>query len=194
MKQYSQAGQDVWVDEMLEHKTGGVFLDVGSNHPYYHSNTYALESERGWSGLMVDIIDGCEGRRGTFIRCDASRPDERLLFQYSQLPDVVDYLSLDVDDALENVLPKLPWEKHTFRVITVEHDVYTRGFHPRQITRRLLLSLGYLCVCGDVKVIPPGMDGWQPFEDWFCHPDLVNPDVVKRFHCSGKPWTEILKM
>ncbi len=191
MKSYSQAGQDLFAFSMLEGKTDGYYLDIGCNDAQLHSNTYGLEQE-GWTGLMVDIVGGCETRKGTFVKCDASKPDERLMFQYSQMPHVVDYLSLDVDDALIPVLKQVPFSDHTFRVITLEHDAYVRGPDPRTLSRLRLLNLGYKLVCADVKVIPPGMTTPESFEDWYVWPDLVNPELMNRFKCSGEMWNNIL--
>jgi hypothetical protein len=192
MKSYSQAGQDLFALAMTEGKTNGFFLDIGCNDAKFHSNTFALE-ELGWSGLMVDIVGGCEARKGTFVKCDAAKPDERLRFQYSQMAEVVDYLSLDVDDVLVPVLQAIPFGVHTFRVITLEHDVYCRGVHPQWASRTLLSSLGYHLLCADVKVVPPGMTTWEPYEDWWCSPELVNPELVKQYQCDGKQWSDILK-
>jgi FkbM family methyltransferase len=50
----SQIGQDKWVLEaMFPGVTNGYFLDVGSGHGTFHSNTAALE-RRGWTGICVD--------------------------------------------------------------------------------------------------------------------------------------------
>ena len=50
----SQIGQDKWVLEtMFPGVTDGYFLDVGSGHGTFHSNTVALE-RRGWTGICVD--------------------------------------------------------------------------------------------------------------------------------------------
>jgi len=50
----SQIGQDKWVLEtMFPGVTDGYFLDVGSGHGTFHSNTVELE-RRGWSGICVD--------------------------------------------------------------------------------------------------------------------------------------------
>jgi hypothetical protein len=188
---HAQAGQDRFAFEMTEHKPNGFYLDVGANDPVTHSNSYALES-LGWNGLLVDIVDCCQGRNGTFVRCDASKPNERLLFQYNQMPDVVDFLSVDVDAALVAVLPAIPFGSHIFRVICLEHDVYCRGEHPQWVSRNLLSACGYKLVCGNVHVIPPGMTKPQPFEDFWCHPDFVNPDLVEKYYCNEKYWQDIV--
>jgi hypothetical protein len=53
-------------------------------------------------------------------------------------------------------------------------------------------SLGYQLVCGDVKVEWPNAGDRSPYEDWFCDPELVNPEMVKRFTCDGKFWKDIV--
>lgn len=191
MKSESQAGQDLFVWEMTEHKTDGYYLDLGCNDAVFHSNTYALE-QLGWTGLLVDVVGGCESRKGTFVRCDATQPSERLLFLYSQMPVVVDYLSLDVDQATIPALKTLPFATHTFRIITVEHDAYTGDNSRRSEIRSFLSGLGYNLVCADVCVEwPPGTKP-VPFEDWWCFPDLISPALVSTFQCENQFWKDIL--
>lgn len=192
MTSSSQAGQDLFVWVMTQHKNDGFFLDIGCNDPMVHSNSYGLE-QSGWSGLLVDVVGGCETRRSPFIKCDAAHPNERLLFHYSQMPDVVDFISVDVDENLPPVLQAVPFSKHVFRVVVVETDYYLRGEHPRWASRALLSALGYTLVCGDVKIVPPGMDSPQPFEDWWIWPELINPALVKKYKCEGQLWSDILK-
>jgi hypothetical protein len=55
MKYYSQAGQDLFVLEMLNNKRGGYFLEFGAYHSKASSNTFLLESEFGWRGLGFDV-------------------------------------------------------------------------------------------------------------------------------------------
>lgn len=50
----SQIGQDKWVlEKVFPDVTDGYFLDVGSGHGTFHSNTVELE-RRGWKGICVD--------------------------------------------------------------------------------------------------------------------------------------------
>ena len=42
---YSQAGQDLFVSSILKQKNDGYFLEIGSNHPIQHNNTYLLEKK-----------------------------------------------------------------------------------------------------------------------------------------------------
>lgn len=186
-KSYSQAGQDLFAFTMTEGKTNGFYLDIGCNHESFHSNTYGLE-QIGWTGLLVDIVGGCENRKGRFVKCDILHPTEHLLWAYATMPEVVDYFSLDVDDALLNSMGTIPLGRHTYRVITLEHDLYRVGERPQRMVREFLSKYGYQLVCGNVSV-----EGYGQFEDWLVHPDLVNPDLIKKYQCDGKDWREIMK-
>lgn len=192
MKSYSQAGQDLFAWEMLQHPASGFYLDIGCNHPVAINNTYAFE-EMGWDGILVDILPGCEIRKGRFFKCDAANPSPELLAAYSQMPKIVDFLSLDVDEASMVALHTLPWNTHRIRVACIEHDAYA-GKTYRSDIRNVMSSLGYTLVCADVGIRFPDPNGTPgPFEDWFCNPDLVSHELIERFRCSGKEWCEIVK-
>ena len=53
-KQYSQWGEDLFIDNFFNNKNNGIYLDIGCFHPYMYSNTCLLH-KRGWSGVNVDI-------------------------------------------------------------------------------------------------------------------------------------------
>jgi FkbM family methyltransferase len=57
-KSYSQAGQDLWVLEILKGKKNGFFLDVGAYDGIKYSNSFLLEKEFGWSGLLIEAHPG----------------------------------------------------------------------------------------------------------------------------------------
>jgi FkbM family methyltransferase len=50
----SQYGQDILVDRLLKQKREGFFLELGAYDPVHLSNTYFLEKNRGWRGLLVE--------------------------------------------------------------------------------------------------------------------------------------------
>jgi FkbM family methyltransferase len=54
MKSYNQAGQEVWVREILNNKNNGFFVDVGAYDGVESSNTYFLEKELLWDGLCIE--------------------------------------------------------------------------------------------------------------------------------------------
>jgi len=53
MKSYSQNSQDLFVYSVLQ-KNNGYFLEIGSNHPIIHNNTYLLENNFNWKGLLIE--------------------------------------------------------------------------------------------------------------------------------------------
>ena len=53
-KQYSQWGEDLFIDGFFKNKNNGTYLDIGCFHPYMYSNTCLLH-KKGWSGINIDI-------------------------------------------------------------------------------------------------------------------------------------------
>lgn len=51
---YSQLEQDLWVLDSTNFKRNGYFIDIGAYDGIFHSNTYLLEKEYGWSGICVE--------------------------------------------------------------------------------------------------------------------------------------------
>ena len=49
-----QSGQDIFVQWALQEKRGGTFLEIGSNDPIQINNSYVLEKDYGWRGIMVE--------------------------------------------------------------------------------------------------------------------------------------------
>ncbi|MCF1481640.1 MULTISPECIES: FkbM family methyltransferase [Rhizobium/Agrobacterium group] len=54
MEFHSHIGQDRWVAEVFKGKKNGYFLDFGALDGVLTSNTYYLEKELGWSGIVVE--------------------------------------------------------------------------------------------------------------------------------------------
>ena len=54
MKSCSQASQDIYVRLLTNNKMNGTFLEIGSNDPITHNNTYILENENNYKGIMVE--------------------------------------------------------------------------------------------------------------------------------------------
>src|SRR5215467_3125531 len=60
---YSQAGQDRWVIERVfrQAKYRGYFVEIGAGNGILISNTYVLERDFAWNGLLVEPTDAFEG-------------------------------------------------------------------------------------------------------------------------------------
>jgi FkbM family methyltransferase len=52
-RSYSQSGEDVVVDGILNKRKNGFYVDIGAFHPKVFSNTY-LFYKRGWRGVCVE--------------------------------------------------------------------------------------------------------------------------------------------
>ncbi|SLN32222.1 FkbM family methyltransferase [Pseudooctadecabacter jejudonensis] len=52
----SQAGQDFVVDRVMKGKREGTFVDVGAYDGVTGSNTFFLETHRGWTGALVEPV------------------------------------------------------------------------------------------------------------------------------------------
>ena len=52
--QYSQWGEDIFINEYFKGKKKGIYFDVGCFHPVMYSNTCLLH-KRGWHGINIDI-------------------------------------------------------------------------------------------------------------------------------------------
>ena len=50
---YSQCGEDLAINNFLKGKSGGFYVDVGTNDPVVNSNTY-LFYRKGWTGINVE--------------------------------------------------------------------------------------------------------------------------------------------
>lgn len=168
MNSYSQSGQDLFVWEQSGHKKGGTFIDIGCNDPVVHNNTLALE-QQGWTGVSVDIEKfDYSGRINPFVQADARRIIPAVEHFVKRRNGVIDYLSLDADDATFDAMTRLiPFYK--FGCVTLEHDKYRLGPELQSRMRDYMKTFGYDLFKGDV--IAPECHGqpWslQPFEDWF---------------------------
>jgi hypothetical protein len=180
----SQADQDKFVINILKNKQNGFFLEIGSHHPININNTYKLEKEYGWTGLMVEYEPSYENlykthRTSNYIIQDATTINYLELFQKYNFPKNMDYLQIDLE--VENrstlttleVLEKQLFSEYKFATVTFEHDFY-RGdyFETRKKSREIFTRYGYTLIFPDA-----GHPNF-PFEDWYVHTDLV---VFDRF-------------
>ena len=204
------AGQDKFVLNINKFKKDGYFLEFGSQEPISANNTYLLESEYGWKGLMFEweekYAPKYEKHRGedtTYIIGDAVEHDYSELFTKLEVPEVIDYLQIDLEPGMLTPLTLLQklneqvMDNHKFATITFEHDIYCgeqnskhnvggewNGWRPydyndfhrvRDESRKILEERGYVRVFSDVN----DNDNYNlPFEDWWVHPDLVDMDYV----------------
>ena len=195
MSTNSQAGQDIFVLRTLKNKKNGFFIEIGSDSPNINNNTYILEKEYNWKGLMVEqnkywIEHYKKDRSNSYhIFNDARNIDYISFFNNNNFPKNIDYLQIDLDvnnrstlDVLEK-FDKTIFNNYKFATITFEHDIYTGDyFNTRIISRDIFIKNGYFLVFPDVKVNPDVnlKDKMFPFEDWYVHPDLVDMNYINK--------------
>lgn len=189
MTWYSQAGQDRWVvDQLADTPHGGYFVDVGAHDGVVHSNTFALELA-GWLGICIEPERGAydalrRNRSAICVRTAASDHDGSCLFdgvrivtavaehvecftletllEEAEAPDVIDYLSIDVEGHELQVLDGMDFARWHVRLITIEHNLYSDGPARKNAIHERLTAAGFDRVVEDV-VAP----GYGPYEDWY---------------------------
>ncbi len=53
-KSYAMDGEDIAINDYVEIKNDGFYLDIGAHHPIQRNNTYLL-FKRGWQGINIDV-------------------------------------------------------------------------------------------------------------------------------------------
>lgn len=182
-KNFAESYQDMFVLSMLNGKQNGTYLEIGAANPFYGNNTALLEQNFNWTGVSLDIdqqfVDAfTKERRNTCLLKDATLINYEKFLNGLDFPTDIDYLQLDCDppDVTYKILLSMPFEKYRFAVITYEHDYYcdeSKSF--REKSRKYLRSFGYVMVAGDIAP-----DEWRNYEDWWVHPDLIDPKILKK--------------
>jgi hypothetical protein len=187
-----QAEQDKFVLNMLKNKKKGFFLEIGSNHPININNSYILEKNYEWNGIMVEYsnkwLNDYKKIRPNSIHIinDATKIDYKNLFETNNVPLNIDYLQIDLEPkngSTLNTLKKLDNEvmnKYKFSTITFEHDCKDGISHlpivrlTRLESREIFKKRGYICVFEDIHNQEPK----YVYEDWWVHPELVDIEYV----------------
>jgi len=94
-----QSLQDQFVLSVLNYKTNGYFLEIGSNHPININNSYILEKNYNWDGLMVEYEPNYldlykQHRNCKYIIQDATTINYLELFKKYNFPKNMDYLQM----------------------------------------------------------------------------------------------------
>ena len=101
MKSNSQTGQDLFVLSVLNHKRNGTFLEIGSNHPITLNNTFLLENEYDWKGVMVERDEQWTELYKTHRPNSEYIIDDAVTIDYNKAlenyPRDMDYLQIDLE-------------------------------------------------------------------------------------------------
>ncbi len=193
----SQIGQDRYVTHVFGDDATAVpryYLEIGAHEPRKLNNTILLE-KLGWKGLSLDI-DPAYKPRFEAQRCNAFEISDvttvswQELFKKHHAPKMIDYLSMDVDEATLATLERFPFDEYQFRIMTVEHDRYRFGPERAADIRAILFKHGYEIIVKDIH-----LEG-NPFEDWWFHPKHVSEverKQIARLKADGIDHARIFK-
>lgn len=180
-RNYSQVYQDIFILSMLNGKKNGTYLEIGGGHPFTGNNTALLETNYDWKGISFELKDEFvdeykKSRKNEIFKTDATAANYKNLLKKYFPSKEIDYLQLDIEPARNTFecLLSIPFEEYKFAVITYEHDYYvdvTRSY--RDKSRKYLKMMGYELVVNDISP-----DGISNFEDWWVHPDLIDPKIL----------------
>lgn len=179
-----------FITKLLDKKTNGCYVELGSGHPVGGNNTFFLEKEYGWSGLSIDSnAELCEKfnnvRKNNSICADALTFDYRSYFEKNDFPKQIDYLQIDIDEGYDFAgrsvgnpassllgLISLPLNIYRFSIITFEHDalINYRYGSVRDAQREILDSLGYSLVQK------------HEWEDWWVDPKIIPYPKYKNYY------------
>jgi len=178
-RNYSQTYQDLFVLLISNGKKEGLYLEIGSADPVYGSNTKLLESQFGWKGVGIEIlqeeVDKHNAQRTNPVICkNALEVDYNQILATMTKGDskvFIDYLQVDCEPPKVSfeILQMIPWDKYKFGVVTFEHDYYADlSKSIREASRRFMKSKGYILAVGNVS-----MNDDCPYEDWWVHPEYI---------------------
>jgi FkbM family methyltransferase len=85
-------------------------------------------------------------------------------------PNIIDYLSLDVEGQEYNILKTFPFDKYKFRCITVEHNEPHVGPKQQKLIRGILEKNGYKFVKGNDDV---NNWGHGPIDDFYVYGESI---------------------
>jgi len=188
-----QAEQDKFVIKLLNGKKNGSFLEIGSNHPIKINNTYLLETEYDYKGIMIEYDKKYaplynKYRKSHYIIHDATKINYLDLLKKYNMPKNIDYLQIDLEVAngsTLNTLKKLHkeiFDEYKFATITFEHDIYRSNYlNTRAISREIFENNGYYPVFYDINNSKN-----DPFEDWYVYPSLVNMEYIYKLQEANK--------
>jgi hypothetical protein len=165
----SKEGQDLMVLTLLGRK--GFFLDVGCGPPEHTNNTFTLE-QCGWTGILLDydqdyVMQCRRKRRSSIFRVDCgnyTRQEWLDLLESQESPHIIDYISVDVDDANIGFIRNFPFDQYEFKIMTYETDCYQCGNHRKDAAYTVLSTMPqYALLVEDVLLEPNG----RVWEDWW---------------------------
>jgi FkbM family methyltransferase len=128
---FSQEGEDLILQRLVEGKTNGFYVDVGAHHPFRFSNTYKFYLQ-GWRGINMDPLPGCMDLFDTLRPHDinleiaiSSQNAEQLYYYMFSEPAFNTFIKEKADWLVENSKAQLIERKQiqttTFKEVCQKH-------------------------------------------------------------------------
>ena len=191
---FGTSQQDKFIIHVLNNKKNGYFLDIGSGEAIFNNNTYLLETNFNWKGILVDnnsyFIMSYRSFRTNSIHIidDARKIDYLKIFEENNFPRAIDYLHIALEarnGSTIETLHKLEHEvfdMYKFAIITFQHTACNPNCANTRIeSRNILKKRGYICVFEDIN-----NEFNFPYEDWYVNPDLVNMNYINNLIENNK--------
>ena len=112
---------------------------------------------------------------------DARNIDYVNLFKNNNVPQIVDYLQIDLEASNGSTIQTLEkfnttiFNEYKFATVTFEHDIYEGNFfNTRERSREIFKNQGYIRVFNDIHNKEPVF----VYEDWYVYPSLVDMNYV----------------
>lgn len=171
---YSQCLQDVFALMINDYKFNGTCLDIGCATPSTMYSNSKLLLLHNWKCIGADVGDyydnwlGYDNFEFNSLNCTNQESIDLLFDKFEH--DVIDFLSLDIDDETADSLELINFDKFKIKCICIEHNKYlgSRG-DQRHRQRKILKDAGYIMI----------VKNWHNFEDWWIHPDFIDFEKFK---------------
>ena len=166
---YAQFGQDRLLYDFFEGKTNGTFVDIGAGEAIHYSNTYGLESQFGWTGVLVELDpirrkDLQENRKALLfpdaLKWNATSSNINEILAATNKTHI-EYFSLDVDGPELEAIKYLDFNKYSFDLLNIEHDIYRpKNYIKRKKIKEIVEQAGYeylISISVDDFYVPRGI-------------------------------------
>jgi hypothetical protein len=188
-KTYSKESQDIFVSKLV--REPGFYLDIGSAEPIDGNNSYLLELN-GWNGISLDqnnfSHEFAQLRKNKFIAFDVSRLDWVKFLRDNDVPRIIDYISLDVDDANISVINNFPFDLYEFKIMTFETDKYINENRKIACKNKLEKYPQYQILLEDAQVTDKNLE----WEDWWINTNYFASEILE-IKSKNILWNKFIK-
>tara|TARA_B100000212_G_C27382579_1_gene537755 strand:- start:1910 stop:2590 length:681 start_codon:yes stop_codon:yes gene_type:complete len=183
---YSQNGEDLILNRLLDNKSKGFYIDIGAHHPLRFSNTHFFY-KKGWNGINIDAMPGSmklfKSIRKRDINLETGIGDKKELLTYYKLNEpalntfdrrevdlkikknykLIDSLTLSVD-RLDNILEKY---------LKINQEIDFMNIDVEGKDKEVLLS-----------------NNWKKFRPKFILIEILNEDKLINENCEINKYLE----